>query len=74
MRAIENGDTKGGKTQKTKPTNQIFIVLENSHMAKIKENVAISYWEKYDDNHTVVRFATSWATTKEDVEKLIELL
>ena len=43
-------------------------------MAKIKENVAISYWEKYDDNHTVVRFATSWATTKEDVEKLIELL
>lgn len=56
------------------PTNQIFIVLENSRMAKIKENAAISYWEKYDDNHTVVRFATSWATSKEDVQKLIELL
>lgn len=56
------------------PTNQIFIVLENGQMAKIKENVAISYWEKYDENHTVVRFATSWATSKEDVQKLIELL
>lgn len=56
------------------PTNQIFIILENGQMAKIKENVAISYWEKYDETHTVVRFATSWATSKEDVQKLIELL
>ncbi len=56
------------------PTNQIFIILENGQMAKIKENVAISYWEKYDETHTVVRFATSWATSKEDVQKLVELL
>lgn len=56
------------------PTNQIFIVLENEKMAKIKEKVCISYWEKYDETHTVVRFATSWATSKEDVQKLIELL
>lgn len=56
------------------PTNQIFIILENSHMAKIKEKVLISYWEKYDENHTVVRFATSWATTKEDVQNLISIL
>lgn len=56
------------------PTNQIFIVLENEHKKKIEEKVCISYWEKYDENHTVVRFATSWATSKEDVQKLIELL
>ncbi|MGM9551871.1 MAG: threonine aldolase family protein [Clostridia bacterium] len=56
------------------PTNQIFIILENEKMKKIKEKVAISYWEKYDDNNTVVRFATSWATSTEDVQKLIELL
>lgn len=56
------------------PTNQIFIILENEKMKRIKEKVAISYWEKYDENHTVVRFATSWATSKEDVQKLIELL
>ena len=56
------------------PTNQIFIILENDKMAKIKEAVCISYWEKYDENHTVVRFATSWATGKEDGQKLMKLL
>ncbi len=56
------------------PTNQIFIILENGKMKEIKELVHINFWEKYDETHTVVRFATSWATTKEDVEKLIELL
>ncbi len=31
-------------------------------------------WEKKDDTHTVVRFATSWATKMEDVKKLAALL
>ncbi len=65
---------KGYKFFINSPTNQIFIVLENEHKKKIEEKVCISYWEKYDENHTVVRFATSWATSKEDVQKLIELL
>lgn len=56
------------------PTNQQFIVLENSEMERLKEKVRFSYWEKADENHTVVRFATSWATTEEDVEALMKLL
>lgn len=56
------------------PTNQIFIVLENNRMEELKEKVAFSYWEKTDANHTVVRFATSWATTDEDVQALIKIL
>lgn len=55
-------------------TNQQFIILENNQMEKLKEKVGFSFWEKYDDNHTVVRFATSWSTKKEDVEKLKEIL
>ena len=55
-------------------TNQIFIVLENSKMQELKKDVSFGFWEKYDDNHTVVRFASSWATTDEAVEKLITLL
>ena len=65
---------KGYKFFINSPTNQIFIILENEYKKKIEENVCISFWEKYDDSHSVVRFATSWATTKEDVQKLIELL
>lgn len=56
------------------PTNQQFVVLENNMMEKLKKDVSFSYWEKYDTNHTVVRFATSWATTKDDVENLLEIL
>lgn len=56
------------------PTNQQFVVLENNMMEKLKKDVSFSFWEKYDANHTVVRFATSWATTKNDVEKLLEIL
>ncbi len=56
------------------PTNQQFVVLENNMMEKLKKDVSFSYWEKYDENRTVVRFATSWATTKNDVEKLLEIL
>ena len=55
-------------------TNQQFIVLENSKMEALKQDVAFSFWEKYDDAHTVIRFATSWATSEEDVRALIDLL
>lgn len=55
-------------------TNQIFIVLENTKMQELKKSVAFDFWEKYDDNHTVVRFASSWATTDEAVDNLISLL
>ena len=55
-------------------TNQIFIVLENKKMEEMKQSVRFGFWEKYDDNHTVVRFATSWATTEEAIDTLIALL
>lgn len=32
------------------------------------------FWEKYDETHSVIRFATSWATTMEDTQKLIQIL
>ena len=56
------------------PTNQQFIVLENEEMERLKEKVSFGFWEKVDDKHTVVRFATSWATQKEDVDRLMEVL
>ena len=56
------------------PTNQIFVVLDNVQMKKLSEQVVFSFWEKKDDSHTVIRFATSWATRMEDVHKLLTLL
>lgn len=56
------------------PTNQQFIILENDQLEKLKKDVAVSFWEKYDDHHTVVRFATSWSTTEKDLEMLRDAL
>ena len=56
------------------PTNQKFIVLENSKMQELKKFVSFSYWQKFDETHTVVRFATSWATTQKQVDELLNLL
>jgi len=65
---------KGYKLYCVNPTNQVFVVLENSKMEALSKEVSFSFWEKYDENHTVVRFAASWATREEDVDRLIEII
>ena len=56
------------------PTNQQFIILDNQKMEELQKKVAFEVWEKTDENHTVVRFATSWGTTQEEIEELTALL
>lgn len=56
------------------PTNQQFVVLENSRMQTLAQKASFSVWAPQDENHTVVRFVTSWATRPEDVEALGQLL
>ena len=56
------------------PTNQIFCIVSNDVMKKIAQDVEFGFWEKYDETHSVIRFATSWATTMEDTQKLIQIL
>lgn len=56
------------------PTNQQFVILENKQMDELAKKVSFSFWETLDENHTVVRFATNWATSREVWRKLLELL
>ena len=65
---------KGYRFYLESPTNQQFILLDNEKMDTLKEKVKFSYWEPYDEMHTVVRFATSWATTKKELEELETVL
>ncbi len=55
-------------------TNQIFIVLENSELERIRKHASVSFWERVDESHTAVRFATSWATKASDVDALTKVL
>lgn len=57
------------------PTNQQFIILENDQLEKLSQaGLAYSFWEKYDDNRTVIRLATSWSTSQEDLDELKKIL
>lgn len=56
------------------PTNQVFCILDNDTMARLAQKVDFGFWEKYDDTHTIVRFATSWATDMGDVKLLKDAL
>lgn len=65
---------KGYKFFRESPTNQQFVILDNAKIEELKKNVSFCFWEKYDERRSVVRFATSWSTKKEDIEALKELL
>ena len=65
---------KGYKTYLDSPTNQQFFILENEKCAELSKHVRFSEWERPDEQHTVIRLATSWATTQEDLAALAEVL
>ena len=56
------------------PTNQIFVVLDPDRARALAERVEMGFWENLPDGRVVMRLATSWATTAEDVDRLIEIL
>lgn len=65
---------KGYRLYGDAPSNQIFVVLENGQRERLGQTVAFAFWERVDDAHTLVRFATSWATEEAAVDELIALL
>jgi threonine aldolase len=56
------------------PTNQQFVILENGYMEQLAQEVGFDIWQPCDPTHTVVRFATSWATTSDQIRRLEALL
>lgn len=66
--------SKGYKIFLDSPSNQKFFVLENSKYESLRKVLGFSFWQKYDENHTVVRFATSWATTQSQIDLLEDLI
>ncbi|MCR5760969.1 MAG: low specificity L-threonine aldolase [Sphaerochaetaceae bacterium] len=65
---------KGYKIFMESPTNQQFVVVDNKKYEDLKKVVRAGFWETVDENHTAIRFATSWCTTKEDIAALEEVL
>ncbi|KGP77642.1 MULTISPECIES: threonine aldolase family protein [unclassified Paenibacillus] len=53
------------------PTNQQFPILPDDLLQDLRHRYSFTFWEKVDDTHSVVRFCTSWATQRENVDSLI---
>ncbi|MBO6082821.1 MAG: hypothetical protein J6P46_07350 [Bacteroidales bacterium] len=56
------------------PTNQQFVILPDAEVERLRPLVGFDFWEKYDADHTVVRFATSWATPEANLDALAGIL
>ena len=63
---------KGWKVYMDSPTNQQLILMTEEEMDKLGKTVIFDRWGIYDDTHTIVRLATSWSTTEEDIAVLAE--
>lgn len=53
-------------------SNQQFPILPNNIVEEMGKKYKYTFVEKFDDTHSVIRFVTSWATKKENVEEFIK--
>ena len=53
-------------------TNQLFPIMPNAWLEILEEKYKFNFWHKENETETVVRICTSWDTTSENVEALIE--
>lgn len=53
-------------------TNQQFPILTNRQLDYLGKKYGFEIWSKISENETIVRFCTSWATKKENVDALID--
>lgn len=55
-------------------SNQLFLKLTNDQFRRFKASVVFSLIDRLSDDEVVVRLVTGWATTPENVERLIAVL
>ena len=61
---------KGWQVYMDSPTNQQLILMTKAEMEELGKTVVFDRWGIYDDTHTIVRLASSWSTSEEDIKAL----
>lgn len=74
LKIAEACKSSGYKMLVDSPTNQQFPILPNQKLEKLSEKYVFAVWQKMDNEHTAIRLCTSWATTKETVDELIDYI
>lgn len=66
---------KGYEVAIDSPTNQQFFLLPNDVVDRLRsKGISFEDWGPRGTTHTTVRFVTSWATTQQDIDQLVELI
>ncbi len=52
--------------------NQVFTTVTDKELSFLNQKYAFDVWGKPDEDHTTIRICTSWATTEDAVNDLIE--
>ena len=76
MRIKRELKAKGYEFYNDSYTNQQFPIIAKAKLDSIQDKVILDDWGPYDENgeRRLVRITTSWATTEEAVDTLLELL
>jgi threonine aldolase len=56
------------------PSNQLFPILPDSIIERLKEYYEFYIWSRVDESHSCIRLVTSWATPREVVEEFARML
>ena len=56
------------------PSNQIFVLCDDSDYAALQEKVIVDFWEKPNKTQTIARICTAWSTTEEELKVLCEAI
>lgn len=65
---------KGYKEYMNSTTNQLFFIMPNSEIDRLKEFATFELWGPRGENETPVRFVTNWATKESDIDNFINNL
>ena len=56
------------------PTNQLFPILPDGVLEKLRQDFALTYMNRVDQDRSRIRICTSWATRESDVHTLCRAL
>ena len=55
-------------------SNQVFLFVDDGTLRRLQEHVLFEVWAAKSERGTPIRFVTTWKTTLEEIEAVMELL
>ena len=70
LKIREAFESRGYSVWIDSPTNQQFVVIDDTRAGVLRQRIGMSFWERIDDERCVYRLAAGWSTSDEDIIRL----